>query len=78
MASVHVQRGDECAAMAPPNEYLIQLEASAIRLAWWSAEELDRRNAYRNGWTPPDMSAEFASMLSRRSAGASRRQASTS
>jgi len=77
MASVHVHRGDECAAMAPPNEYLIQLEASAIRLAW-SSEERDRRNGYRNGWTPPDMSAEFASMLSRRSAGASRRLASTS
>lgn len=76
MASVHVQRGDECAATAPPNEYLIQLEASAIRLTW-STEELERRDGRRNGWTPPDMSSEYAALLSRRSAGASRRRGST-
>lgn len=36
-----------------PNELLIMLEASAIRLTW-SPEETARRNAYRNNWTPPD------------------------
>lgn len=36
-----------------PNEFLIQLEASAIRLTW-SPEERARRNAYHNSWTPPD------------------------
>jgi len=36
-----------------PNELLIMLEASAIRLAW-SPEETRRRDAYSNNWTPPD------------------------
>ena len=36
-----------------PNELLIMLEASAIRLTW-SPEETRRRNAYHNHWTPPD------------------------
>jgi len=36
-----------------PNEFLIQLEASAIRLTW-SPEETRRRDAYSNNWTPPD------------------------
>lgn len=36
-----------------PNELLIMLEASAIRLTW-SPEERARRNAYHNNWTPPD------------------------
>jgi hypothetical protein len=36
-----------------PNEFLIQLEASAIRLTW-SPEEPRRRDAYSNYWTPTD------------------------
>jgi len=36
-----------------PNELLIMLEASAIRLTW-SPEETRRRDAYSNNWTPPD------------------------
>jgi hypothetical protein len=40
---------------AEPNEYLIMLEASAVRMHW-SPEEESRRRGQRNGWTPPDAS----------------------
>ena len=52
-----------------PNEFLIALEASAIRMTW-TREEERRRRAATNGWMPPDLSAEHARLLGKHSVSA--------
>lgn len=45
-----------------PNELLIMLRASAIRMQWHPAEESRRRGGNCN-WTPPDVSVEASTHL---------------
>lgn len=49
-----------------PNEYLIQLRASAIRMHWSPHRERVARGSIVEGWTPPDASAEFVELVARK------------
>lgn len=51
---------------ADPNEYLIRLEASAIRMTWSASEERRRRGCVADGVTPPDAAPEFCRLVADR------------
>lgn len=52
-------------ATREPNEYLIQLCASAIR-QHWSPEEERRRRGANCEWTPPDASVDLCRTIEER------------
>lgn len=60
-------------AYVDPNEHLIQLEASAIRLRWTPDEERRRRGCITHGWAPPDASADVCRVMEDRCGAPSRR-----
>lgn len=48
-----------------PNEYLIMLRASAVRMHWTPERERQARGSIRTGVTPVDAPAEFSYLAAR-------------
>lgn len=57
------RRGGLCVQAAIPNEYLIQLEASAIRMKWSPLQERIARGCVVDGVAPRDASRELCTLL---------------
>lgn len=58
--------GGRFTSMADPNEYLIQLEASAIRMHWTPYRERLSRGCLVEGVLPPDASGDLCRVMSDR------------
>lgn len=66
-------RGPGESPVADPNEYLIQLEASAIRLKWTAEQERRARGCISEGWSPPDASPDLCMVIEDRCGAPSQR-----
>ena len=49
-----------------PNEYLIMLRASAVRMKWSPSRERQAKGSIAAGWRPPDASQAFCRLVSDR------------
>ncbi len=63
---IWTEANNRSTTIVDPNEHLIMLEASAIRMKWSPHRERVARGSIVEGWTPPDASAEFVELVARR------------